>query len=285
MIMDSSEAIEILEISPSASKDKIHTRFRELVQEHHPDTGGDKESFETIVEARDVALSQRSDKLVPAEQTIESFTNHISNKSQRRHETEKTVDRIVRTHTSKFRRYKQTAILFGGAITLIMILPGLLGFDSYLVPLSSIGGQVLIAVYIITFAVLYWLIHSASNGIEMLIQEGEEALEDKMRFINLLNEIGLNYENHPTFTREEFEVQIEKWLNEESSNYSPFLTKHLYVPEVIDFRTLADRIGRADFSRLVVQKGLEKELITEIDDVQDGEWTIAYKINHPKNQD
>jgi len=47
------EVLGVIEAQPTM--DAIETRFRALAQVHHPDKGGDRETFEAIVRARDAA--------------------------------------------------------------------------------------------------------------------------------------------------------------------------------------------------------------------------------------
>lgn len=55
---------ETLGFGPEAAidSDVLDTRFRELVQQHHPDRGGDPEKFQSVIEARSQA---RKELLLP----------------------------------------------------------------------------------------------------------------------------------------------------------------------------------------------------------------------------
>lgn len=57
---ESADFHERLGIEPEASPDEIKKAFRTLAREHHPDVGGNEESFKRILEAKDVLMREES---------------------------------------------------------------------------------------------------------------------------------------------------------------------------------------------------------------------------------
>jgi hypothetical protein len=49
---------EVLNVSENASMDQVDTSFRALAKEHHPDVGGDENTFRTIIQAREDARKE-----------------------------------------------------------------------------------------------------------------------------------------------------------------------------------------------------------------------------------
>lgn len=54
------EALRTLELDECASRDDIRRRFRELAMRHHPDRGGDSESFKRICAAMELLTEARA---------------------------------------------------------------------------------------------------------------------------------------------------------------------------------------------------------------------------------
>lgn len=55
---------DILGVKKSASADEIKKAFRKLAQKHHPDAGGDEETFKEINEAYEVLSASREEGAV-----------------------------------------------------------------------------------------------------------------------------------------------------------------------------------------------------------------------------
>lgn len=55
-----SSPFETLGLSPTASADEVRARWKSLASQHHPDKGGDAETFNTIRQAYNEALKKAS---------------------------------------------------------------------------------------------------------------------------------------------------------------------------------------------------------------------------------
>lgn len=56
--MTGREALEKMGLTPDASEDDVHRRWKELAYEHHPDRGGDPVKFNEVYDTYQLALIQ-----------------------------------------------------------------------------------------------------------------------------------------------------------------------------------------------------------------------------------
>lgn len=67
---ESSNFHERLGVDADASPDDINKAFRGLAKEHHPDVGGETETFQRILEAREILTSPEKNNLVPKQEEV-----------------------------------------------------------------------------------------------------------------------------------------------------------------------------------------------------------------------
>lgn len=99
--MNESEAFEILELESDASEEAINERYRELARKFHPDREGKGDEFIRLLEAKRIALDEEPVALETVERTIDDYTQLVLYRQEKREESNKTVDRIIRHHTSR----------------------------------------------------------------------------------------------------------------------------------------------------------------------------------------
>lgn len=275
--MDEAEAFEILNLPASSSNEEIEERFREMVPENHPDQRGENDDLKRLTEARDVALSQDSTDLELVESTLDTIAEKQIARDERRIEAEKTVERLKRRSTSKYRRRRHLSILSG------VITAGVVGMYRFIqnAEFFTLNPVILIFVlsYIGGFGVVSAFFHLSMKNIESLINDADDALEDKMRFIQLLEDIGMDFQSDPSFTRSELEDKIEEWRKDPDNPTNPLSL--IIFPQALDFKRLAQLVGTTDFTRLLIRKGLAKQIFKEDESLEEGNWTVRYRLNLP----
>lgn len=100
-----------------------------------------------------------------------------------------------------------------------------------------------------------------------------------MEFVRLLEEIGFEYQDDPKFTERELEEEIAEWAGDTRTDTLFFSIGVL--GQRSDFKRLARFIGPADFSRLVVKKGLEGKSLYREESLDQEDWKVHYKFNTP----
>jgi hypothetical protein len=295
--MELEKAYEILDIDENHSQEEIEERFRELTHKTHPDVNGSEEKFEELVKARDTAIDNTS------KNNIKKYSNKGQERQlpieyqQRRQETESTIEQIRRKQTSKNRRRLQRLKIFGG---LSVIFSG--GLTAYQFLSSSLQSRILqptlppnvtpllfiTTISLITvFGIFYWLELVRVRNTELAITEAEEALDQKANIVRVLKEIPIQ-SNKSTISEQELEVVFQEWVNESSEGeqnqpnlYEFLITESQFsgifgvMPEHLDLQMIALQIGVADFSRIFLRKGIEKDIIQEkIGD----KWSVQYEI-------
>lgn len=280
--MDQAEAFDILDLPVSSSTEEVEERFREMVPENHPDQQGENEDLKRLMKARDVALSQDRTDLELVESTLDTIAEKQIARDERRIEAEKTVERLKRTSTSKFRRMRQASIIFG------VITGGVLGLYRSIMSAPFLTLDPITLTFALTYIGMFGVVsaysHLRMKNIESLINDADEALEDKMRFIQLLDDIGIDFQDDPSFTSSELEDKIERWREDRKERYgfNPLLPfRSIMIPRTLDFKRLAWVVGKTDFTRLLTRKGLAKQIFEEDESIEDGNWTVRYRLNLP----
>lgn len=106
-------------------------------------------------------------------------------------------------------------------------------------------------------ALLAWRIASMERALKLDLEEAAETLSDRSAYLDVLDEIGLG--TH--WTRQELLGAVEEWeIPAVAPRRNGFLgPRYVAVPLALT----AHEIGAVDFSRLLLAKGLELELIEE----------------------
>ncbi|HRG01126.1 MAG TPA: DnaJ domain-containing protein [Bacteroidia bacterium] len=283
--MTINRAFEILKLSITATKEQVEESYKTLIKAHHPDkTNGDGAKAAEINEARETAinyLTETNSSLA----LIRQFTDIIKVDNiaiQKRIEYKKDSDAIIskiyRRQGSKYKKYKQLAKFSGiasGAMALV---------TSKLVPLfEGILGQH--PIYSAAFGILaftagfyYLMFNSMAERIQDSIDDLKDSLDDKANYIDILTSILLNQKNlNEIITRREFERIIQDWLDEDRPVRLERLELHLLIDKD-SLNRIARRIGKTDFSKLLISKGLEKEILEEVNTVEGNLPTIGYKL-------
>lgn len=97
-----------------------------------------------------------------------------------------------------------------------------------------------------------------------------------MEFVRLLEEIGFEYQDDPKFTERELEEEIAEWAGDTRTDTLFFSIGVL--GQRSDFKRLARFIGPADFSRLVVKKGLEGKSLYREESLDQEDWKFTTNL-------
>lgn len=276
--MDSREAYKILGLEPGSSEQEIRSKYRELLIEYHPDHGGSVQELRQLELARDTALASQTSELQLRDPLIEPYRVGVGESQEKRQKTRETVKRLKKHSISKYRRKRHATFLFGGILGFLLL------FYRFVEPIvydATFG--LLIFVYVVPLGLISAGYHVEMKNIETLIDDADEALNDKMTFIRLINDIGIDYINEPTFTHPELVDNIEEWveMNNQNSSTAFWPFQSLLVPPELEYSELAIEVGIEDFARLLIRKGLEQDLIIEVEELDRGEWLVEYQLNTP----
>ena len=291
--MERDEAWEVLDLPPDAQEDQIESQFREKVTEKHPDNGGSKEAFSRLLEARNTLLDAQGElDLAKSTSLLDQSTLPIRYEQNKR-QTEKTVNRIRRKNTSRYRRRMQVLKVLGGLFGFFSALASFFSFfgsqvqSSLLIQFNelftTVRGQVLLLLTVsllFMIGLMYWVFSVRVRNIEMAITETEEALDQKPNIIEILGELDLQLQNGKV-KQSELERAIDDWAEGESHEQNPlFSPRSLFgvmSPE-LRLKDIAGKIGSADFNRIFLRKCVEHGLIEEQVNAKEDDWGVRYKL-------
>lgn len=290
--MELDEAYETLELDEGVERDQVSDRFQELVKIHHPDSGGDEETFDKITKARDTVMRNVDDaEIVPYSPSENPFPLP-DRYEQKRSETKTTIKRIKRKQTSHHRRRIQVLKIFGVFFGMISAIVG--GLSIFVSGFQFEASQVLVSIwsdpfgrimilpllsFLFTGGIYYWILRVRIQNTEMIITEAEESLEQKSNIVRLLDELPLN-PGDGMITGEDFQHAFQEWFehSEMGDTQFDFLGIFGVMPQNLNLHTLAHQIGPADFQRIFLRKSIEHGIIEETVD-SDGEvWSVQYEI-------
>src|SRR6266568_4475504 len=276
------QALRRLGLRAGASEEEIEARFRELAKADHPDTGGSDSAMAELNEAREIALRAARRALVPValvKDLIGASTQIVLAREERKQATQATIASIIRHNAGRFKRYRRTAGMFaflsgvgaafsGGLIETPVI--------SLFRPLSDLLFAILgfAAAYLGMLAWLYW---SAAEHIEEAIADAAESLDDKTTFVGVVKEIETASISRMPWSRKDLDRLITEWA--QPRRMSPLILPIWRLRSIrgtVPLRRLAAHIGSADFSRLLIARGLEKGLFSEQETVIGGQFQVRY---------
>jgi hypothetical protein len=168
------------------------------------------------------------------------------------------------------RRRVQTAIVSAGIAALLGLLAALGNVpDSYAairvaLGVLAVGGAVAAGVS----ALMAWAAASAERLLEVEIEEAGEVLSDRGDFSAVLDEI----EAPNFFGRSDLEALVGRW-EQEAPPVGLLAGNRRQRP----LSQTAARIGRVDFVRLLLAKGLELALLEEAVDDNSGQRIYGYR--------
>lgn len=287
--MEREQAYDVLGIDESVSVQEIEERFRELANEKHPDKGGSVGEIMELIEARNKVLDETASNMLVPYQPSKALAPRDPEHEQKKEQSQKTVNRVIRKQTSKYKRYKQVSKLLGGIIgflTFINLVFRVFGVMSdrrfnpiYLFLFIFREPQLteILLFSLIVIGIFYWYLTTKVRNIELIITEVEEALDQKSNVVSVLSELDINLQQEQ-ISAEEMEDTMEEWIDESDEN-SPIRKIFSIMSINLNLRNIARQIGSGDFNRIFIQKSIENGILEE--EVNAGETTgfeVTYKI-------
>ena len=209
--------------------------------------------------------------------------------------TDRAFGRVLRHHVSRLRALQRWLGLLAG------ITVGTAGLTSRLSPfygdvipippqLGAAVGLVGLCLFIVTI-----ILQFSIATLKAAIEDMQEALSDRSLFFDLLRELGVDPGS--AITIEGFEASVHGWLD---PYYWRRHRRRRWSQPIADFeelahvfadhfrmwtplQNLARRIGRRDFARLMLAKGVEIRLLARTERVADGRLVTEYRVVLPSS--
>jgi hypothetical protein len=259
------DAFEILGLTASASEEEINTRLRELAAHTHPDKGGDNAAMATLLFARDTALKAVKNRTVLPVDVIGEFTRvniEVKKRSEQREITKKLGAEIVHKRTGPYVKSRKVAIageLVSASVTVVGI---------KILPLFEIPGQLtnLAAALAVLFAIVFVMASSIVDERKRDVEEILEMFNYRSFYVALIQVINLTLLKQKPWALYQLETLVSAWQRTSSGE-----------PQRI--RDLAKKLGKKDFTMLVLSKGIEFGIIREETNLEDEGTLERYTLS------
>ncbi|HEX5592671.1 MAG TPA: J domain-containing protein [Solirubrobacterales bacterium] len=278
--MTREEALDLLGLKLDATDDQIDKAYRQASKHLHPNAagGGDRERWEALLHARDIARARSNGDLVPVSlvrelvREQERALEKRDRRQERAAETKRASQAVVRRHTSRLDERKRSAWAVGVGMAAITLLTSLLKAivftgsnfeqDAFVTALISTCGVASIGLGLIGLTA-----QTRAQRLEHEIEDVTNQLSQKAEWLSLFREIRRHGEvEEPPWSPEEFAEAISEWAD---------------AVGPVDHRSLASTastVGSRDFGRLMIAKGLELELLAEETEESEGEPRVSYNL-------
>jgi hypothetical protein len=272
------EAAGLLGTGTDADAVAIKAAYRQAAKRAHPDSPeGSTRKWDELLEARDLLMGvSKGQELVPISVAVELARTQDKalalreDHQDRITEADSTLHEIVRRQTSKLNERKRSAWALGvgaGGIALVVTLLRAVALVGLGGPENAgvVTGISILSVAAGVAAAVGWVLRIRAERIAHLIEDATTQLSSRGQYARVLGEIEREGYLQPPWTPDEFDQAIEEWA----------LSVGSYEPRSMAVTAL--RVGCADFSRLVIVKGLELGLLTEETANDDGGIAITYR--------
>lgn len=278
--MDVAEARDLLGVGKHATRQEMQSAYRHVAKEAHPDAvNGSDDKWEALSEAHDLLMSraESSQELVPLSLALDLVRVQEKGlvlrekQKQRAAKAEATLKSIVRSQTSRLDERKRKAWAVGVGVGGIAIVVTLLRA----VALTGIAGEEN-AVVVLVISLLSvvagiaagwgWFFRVQTERLAHFIEDATAQLSDPGQYVQVLNEIEVEGGHSPPWTPGELEEAVDEW----SIQIGDFDRRSMGMQAL--------KIGKFDFTRLLIAKGLELELLEEKTRQQSGALSLVY---HP----
>jgi len=288
------EAVRRLGLEAGASSSAIKARYGELARKLHPDTGRSTASDKLMAKlnvAREVALRGPSpataggktshqagrttgQQLVPVSvisEVVRAQQQALTRTEERRRTSADATRAIVRHETTRLVRIKRLATAAAGVAAGATALTAVI--RAVAVPGISDAGSNEMEVVIIVFGVVAasagavaWVFNMRAQSVEHLVEDATDALGDRATYLAIITEIVRSSGRALPWKAHDLRSAVSKWVNE------------IGYRERDSVAALAQRVGVPDFTRLLVAKGAELEVLEESVVSADGTPVVEYQL-------
>jgi hypothetical protein len=242
--------------------------------ERHPDRGGSPEDFLRLAEARAALLESPATALMPVAEVrdlVQAVTGVVAERERRlemRDQTRAIVRHAIRIRTTSLRQLQRrmellalVSAILGGVSQVARLLPWHPKWPNFV----SAGFGVIVIVLGVAAAFLA----QRKSEVEGDIEEAAEAFNDKGAVVAALRAI-LNGALSGSWTAPQWHDAVDEWVRERHGHLSR---------DSID--RYAARMGSYEFSRLVLAKAKEYEVVRESERWVDDGLIVVYELNRP----
>jgi transposase-like protein len=228
------QALEILRLPSSASREEIEKQFRARVSDVHPDHGGNPDDLADVIAARDRLLDETGQEMVTRAENSLS-TKELSSdlvalererdlQRQRREKSEGVTRGLVRVEVNRLARFRRTAHFLAwlgggaGAATLALSATTFRGAGS--IENLWIAQVALICIVVsLICAVAGFVISGQIARMEQALEDAAEAMSDRSTFLDLFYEISeyLEEANAAAWTTSELKDAVQSWSIQNAS--------------------------------------------------------------------
>jgi hypothetical protein len=262
--VDRQEALHLLGLDDSASREAIEAAWRAQMKLVHPDSGRapDTALAGQVNEARDVAVAGLTGMEVVPVDTVAALVRAVAREQvpvRGSAASDKAVRQVVMRHVGRLaqRRRQQTALalLAAGIAALTALVRTTFDLGVVTTSQEAVLATVLVGFTVVAAVVglLAWNVASREKMLRLEIEDAAETLADKAAFVETIAELELG----ETWARDELRQAIVKWSEQPRPPVSPIGST------AVPLSVTADRIGAVDFARLLVVRGLEHGLVSE----------------------
>ncbi|HEX6153304.1 MAG TPA: J domain-containing protein [Solirubrobacterales bacterium] len=287
-ILELDDAYRLLGIGPDATDEEIRTQFRQLARRAHSDHGGADAAMARLNEAYAIVKESRegaNGALLPRQDLDLATTAsaEMARKEELRDDSRRAFDSAIRHRTSRLKQAQRqgtwAAIASGGLGVVIALMRTLQldtvdTFEGEEIWLTSTTRLLLILICLslsAIFAFLAWRASLRASWFETALEDFSDSLSDKNSFLRLIGILRTEAGLPERWTRDDLIDSISHWSEGKRPMRSRLLVAEsimgLISPraghEEIPLEDLANVAGPVDTARLIISKGLERELIDE----------------------
>ncbi len=268
-------ALELFELDDGFSARDLEEKYKVLASKFHPDKGGCSTKMADINTAKD-ALSKKieaSKSLIPVEAIKDIVI--ATNKGMMEYEDKKEASRsaskrIVDIHTSRPKKLKKMATLFGSIAAAGVFLgkdipekffEGMPGVGTEYSAMFTFAGLA-IGMYA---AVIWWILDNKINSIEQETSNLDNNLTDNAYYVDLIHQ-ALGELANGSFERRDLEDMLNDWSRDK---------KHRYTALSKLIRTA----GTEEIAQLILVKGIETEMLNKTKVNVGKRIRVKYELN------
>jgi hypothetical protein len=295
-------AFELMGLESGASSVEIKDRYRELAHRAHPDQGGTDSEMAGLADAYALIRANRDGEdgaLVRRQMDLVSRTPaELARKEELREDSRMAFDAAIRHRTSRLKQAKRqgiwAAIIAGGLGALIAFmrflnLDSIENFEGREVPWISASTRLYLILICLVLsaciALLAWRASLRATWIETALEDFSDNLSDKNSFLRLLGLLTKEAGLPSRWTSEDLIRSISRWSKGDRLRRRQRLVAQSILglisaraaDDEIPLEDLAHVAGPVDTAKLIISKGLERELIAERPMPEDSH-AYAYKL-------